>query len=106
LRYERLRRQNDGARAFCRRVQEVLANNYAGFDGLAQSDFICEQIALHWICQHAANYLELVINQLDGRRECGRDTRGCHVLKRDLAREGAARVSEKGRFGRFADQQW
>ena len=46
-------------------MNQVSANEHAGFDGLPQADFIGENVSLDRITKHAPNDRHLVLDQLD-----------------------------------------
>jgi hypothetical protein len=46
-------------------INQVLANEHAGFDGLTQANFVGENVPLDRITKHAPNDRHLMLDQLD-----------------------------------------
>src|SRR5579871_4388550 len=67
-------------------VEDVLTDEDARLDGLAETNFVRQQVSLNRILKHPANHFDLVRLQFDSRREKGRHPETCASLRRQRLR--------------------
>jgi len=76
-----------------RPIENVLPDQDARLDRLAEADFIGQQIALNGVLQHPADDFDLMIFEIDHRGEQAGHARAGGAFARPGARTKAARAS-------------
>ena len=79
-------------------VYRVLPDQDTGFDSLAETDFIREQVTLDGILQHAPHDFDLVSFQFDGGGDESGHAEASASLRHQCAHEAAPGVGEKWRL--------
>jgi hypothetical protein len=82
-----------------RGVDDVLPHENACLDRLAESDFICQQIALNRVRKNAPYSAYLVFDELDCRGGQSRTPAKRCPLMREVAHNAGPRIVEERRLG-------